>query len=98
MSCGEPHEVDCDEILRRVYEYLDEEMASADCEKWRQHFDECSPCLEKYGLEQLVKSLVQRSCRCEGVPDGLRLKVMARIEQVRLEIAGRAPVEDEDSG
>ena len=50
MSCGEPHETDCSEVLDHLYEFLDSEMPDDDCAKFKQHFDECSPCLEKYGL------------------------------------------------
>ncbi|HEV7625845.1 MAG TPA: mycothiol system anti-sigma-R factor, partial [Streptomyces sp.] len=62
MSCGDPHETDCSEVLDHLYEYLDREMPDSDCEKFKEHFDECSPCLEKYGLEQEVKKLVKRCC------------------------------------
>ena len=47
------------------------------------HFDECSPCLEKYGLEQAVKKLVKRCCGQDDVPSDLRSKVMGRIELIR---------------
>jgi mycothiol system anti-sigma-R factor len=89
MSCGHPHEVDCSEILGRVYEYIDNEMDEVDCGKVRQHLDECGPCLAKYGLEEVVKSLVHRSCGCDDVPRDLRSKVLMRIQAVRIEI-GRA--------
>ncbi|MBC7268760.1 MAG: mycothiol system anti-sigma-R factor, partial [Streptomyces sp.] len=49
MSCGEPHETDCSEVLDHLYEFLDSEMPDADRDKFKQHFRECSPCLEKYG-------------------------------------------------
>ena len=48
-----------------------------------QHFDECHPCLEKYGLEQAVKKLVKRCCGSDDVPTDLRSKVMMRIELIR---------------
>lgn len=83
MSCGEPHETDCSEVLDHLYEYLDQEMPEGDCEKIRVHFDECSPCLEKYGLEQAVKKLVKRCCGHDDVPTDLRSKVMGRIELIR---------------
>ena len=50
MSCGEPHETDCSEVLDHLYEFLDSEMPDVDRDKFKQHFTECSPCLEKYGL------------------------------------------------
>ena len=83
MSCGDPHETDCSEVLDHLYEYLDREMPDSDCEKFQEHFDECSPCLEKYGLEQEVKKLVKRCCGQDDVPSDLRSKVMGRIERIR---------------
>lgn len=85
MSCGKPHATDCREVIEKVYLYLDREIGEADCERIRVHLDECLPCLRAYGLEEQVKLLVHRACGCEQAPDGLRLKVMQRIESVRLE-------------
>ncbi|MFH8980757.1 mycothiol system anti-sigma-R factor [Streptomyces varsoviensis] len=83
MSCGEPHETDCSEVLSHLYEFLDHEMPDGDCAKFEVHIDECSPCLEKYGLEQAVKKLVKRCCGHDDVPADLRAKVMGRIELIR---------------
>ena len=85
MSCGEPHETPCSEVLDKVYLYLDGEADSHDEEHVRIHLDECAPCLRKYGLEQAVKALVARSC-AELAPVDLRDRVLARIQQVRIEI------------
>ena len=86
MSCGHPHEVPCSEVLAQVYAYLDNEMSDADCEGIRQHLDECGPCLREYGLDELVKKLVQKCCGQEPVPGELRVKVLTRIAAVRAEI------------
>ncbi|MFH9268910.1 mycothiol system anti-sigma-R factor [Streptomyces sp. NPDC017546] len=83
MSCGEPHETDCSEVLDHLYEFLDREMPEGDCTKFEVHFEECSPCLEKYGLEQAVKKLVKRCCGQDDVPTDLRSKVMGRIDLIR---------------
>jgi anti-sigma factor (TIGR02949 family) len=83
MSCGEPHETDCAEVLDHLYEFLDHEMPEGDCDKFEVHFEECSPCLEKYGLEQAVKKLVKRCCGQDDVPSDLRAKVMGRIDLIR---------------
>jgi len=93
MSCGDPHEVDCVEILGLVYEYIDDELPRTDCAKVRQHLDECAPCLSKYGLEEAVKLLVQRSCGYDDVPRDLRAKVLTRIRQVRVQIIGAESVD-----
>jgi mycothiol system anti-sigma-R factor len=85
MSCGEPHEVQCSEVLDRVYWYLDGEISDSDCEDIRQHLDECGPCLREFGLEEAVKKLVHKHCGCDPVPSDLRDKVLIRIKQVRTE-------------
>ncbi len=85
MSCGKPHATPCAEVIDHLYEYLDNELPDGDCAKIRQHLDECAPCLREYGLEEAVKSLVKRSCGCDDVPGDLRVRVLARIQQVRVE-------------
>ena len=85
MSCGQPHETDCSEVLDRVFEYLDNEMDSLDCAKIKQHLEECGPCLREYNLDVALKALIRRSCACEPAPDTLRLRVLTRITEVRLE-------------
>ncbi|HEY7486853.1 MAG TPA: mycothiol system anti-sigma-R factor [Streptosporangiaceae bacterium] len=82
MSCGNPHETPCSEVLARVYTYLDGELDQGGYSEVKQHLDECSPCLREYGLEEAVKKLVHKSCGCEPVPEGLRDKVLNRIQQV----------------
>ncbi|MBY8888231.1 mycothiol system anti-sigma-R factor [Streptomyces sp. PTM05] len=83
MSCGDPHETDCSEVLDHLYEYLDHEMSEGETTKFEEHFGECNPCLEKYGLEQAVKKLVKRCCGHDDVPGDLRSKVLGRIEMIR---------------
>jgi mycothiol system anti-sigma-R factor len=83
MSCGNPHETPCSEVLDRVYGYLDGEINELDCAKIRQHLTECGPCLREYGLEESVKRLVAKHCGCDPVPAGLRGKVMVRIREIQ---------------
>lgn len=86
MSCGKPHDVPCSEVLALVYSYLDHEIEDASYGDIRQHLDECGPCLREYGLEEVVKKLVHKSCGQEAVPGELRAKVLTRIAAVRAEI------------
>jgi mycothiol system anti-sigma-R factor len=88
VSCGNPHDVDCREVLDRVYEYLDGEMGAGDIDRIRQHLDECSPCLKQYDLDVALKALLRRSCVCEQAPEELRARIMVRITEVRLELGG----------
>ena len=86
MSCGDPHETPCSEVLDAVFIYLDGEQDGSARDQVRIHLDECAPCLRQYGLEQAVKSLVARCCGNDPAPTALRDRVLLRIQQVRLEI------------
>jgi mycothiol system anti-sigma-R factor len=88
MSCGRPHETDCREVLDRLYEYLDGELTPIDTARIRQHLEECSPCLNEYGLEEAFRALLRRCCTCEPAPADLRARIMVQITQVRLQIDG----------
>lgn len=81
MSCGEPHETDCGEVIAEVFLYLDGEMTGPRTDRIRQHLDECSPCLRKYGVEQEVRALVARCCGNDVAPDQLRHKVLGRLRE-----------------
>lgn len=83
MSCGNPHETKCSEVLDRVYEYLDGEMGEHDVAKIRQHLEECRPCLSQYDIDLALKALLRRSCTCEAAPEELRTRIMVRITEVR---------------
>jgi mycothiol system anti-sigma-R factor len=86
MSCGTPHEVDCSEVIEQVYLYLDGEIDEATRQKVRVHLDECAPCLRQYGIEQEVKALVARCCGGDAAPDALKVRLVERLQQVRVEL------------
>ena len=87
MSCGDHHDTPCDEVLARVYVYLDGELDESWCGDVKQHLDECGPCLKEYGLEEVVRRLVGKCCGSDPVPADLRGKVLLRIQEARAEIA-----------
>jgi len=86
MSCGKHHETPCSEVLDKVYEFIDDELPTADCGKIKQHLEECGPCLREYGIEEEVKAVVRRSCS-DPAPAELRTKILMRITQVRVDIS-----------
>ncbi|MEU4577037.1 mycothiol system anti-sigma-R factor [Nonomuraea sp. ATR24] len=87
MSCGNPHDTDCREVLDKVYAYLDGELTEHDVAGIRVHLDECGPCLQEYDLDKAIKQIVAKKCGCDPVPEDLRAKVLARIAQVRADLA-----------
>jgi mycothiol system anti-sigma-R factor len=89
VSCGDPHETDCREVLAEVYLYLDLECSDARKTIIRQHLDECSPCLREYGIEQEVKALVARSCGDETAPAELRQRLRLKLAELVFEADSR---------
>ena len=79
MSCGEPHETECSEILTEVYLFLDLECSDDRRSLIQRHLDECSPCLREYGIEQEVKALVARCCGSDRAPEEFRERLRAKI-------------------
>jgi mycothiol system anti-sigma-R factor len=86
MSCGNPHDVDCVEVIRQVYLYLDGEIDAHDRDEVRTHLGECGPCLRQFDIEQEVKALVGRCCGGETAPDGLKTRLRAKLDAARIEI------------
>ena len=86
MSCGDPHEIDCGQILNEVYLYLDLECADERRTAIQHHLDECSPCLREYGIEQEVKALVARCCGSDRAPDELRDRLRAKISALVVDV------------
>jgi mycothiol system anti-sigma-R factor len=85
VSCGDPHETDCREVLAEVYLYLDLECVDERRDLIRHHLDECSPCLREYGIELEVKALVARSCGDETAPTELRDRLRLKLSELVLD-------------
>ncbi|MGB9378524.1 MAG: mycothiol system anti-sigma-R factor [Mycobacteriales bacterium] len=85
MSCGKPHELDCREVLGKVYLYLDNECDEGKRAKIAEHLDECGPCLREFGIEAEVKKLVNRCCGNDAAPDSLRLKLRDQLRDAGVE-------------
>jgi mycothiol system anti-sigma-R factor len=80
-----PGGLDCDDVLRDVYLYLDDESDETLKNRIRQHLDGCAPCLKQFGLEQDVRSLVARCCGGDHAPNSLRERISTRITEITVE-------------
>ncbi len=85
MSYGEAAGSNCAEILRRIYEFVDNELDTADCLQIQAHLNECAPCLRVLDFERLTRAVLARSC-CEQAPPQLRQRVMFSIRQVQMQV------------
>ena len=82
-----PGGIDCDDVLRDVYLYLDDETDEELRNRIRRHLDGCAPCLKQFGLEQDVRSLVARCCGGDQAPQHLRERITVRISELTIETA-----------
>lgn len=68
-------QISCDEAVRRLYDFLDNEGAGASIEEVDVHLDICRSCCDRFAFEATLWKVVRRvgsDCHC---PASLRLKV-----------------------
>ena len=82
-----PGGIDCEDVLRDVYLYLDDETDPNLRNRIRQHLDGCAPCLKQFGIEQDVRSLIARCCGGDQAPQRLRERITVRINELTIETA-----------
>jgi mycothiol system anti-sigma-R factor len=80
-----PGNIDCDDVLKDLYLYLDDESDDALRGRIREHLDGCTPCLKQYGIEQDVRSLIARRCGGDKAPEHLRERIRIRITELTIE-------------
>jgi mycothiol system anti-sigma-R factor len=80
---GQERATDCERMLERVYQFLDHELDSASSDEIREHLASCEPCLDRYDVEQAVKTLVNRSCGGDKAPSHLRTKVLSQLAKAK---------------
>jgi mycothiol system anti-sigma-R factor len=80
-----PGNIDCDDVIKDLYLYLDDESDPKLQNRIRQHLDGCAPCLRQFGLEQDVRSLVARCCGGDQAPATLHERIRVRITELTIE-------------
>ncbi|HEY0240478.1 MAG TPA: mycothiol system anti-sigma-R factor [Friedmanniella sp.] len=83
VDVNEPTKAECQHVLDRVYAFLDHEVDTATGDEIRAHLSECEPCLDRFDVEQAVKSLVKRCCGNDKAPERLRVSIMTKIQVTR---------------
>jgi mycothiol system anti-sigma-R factor len=79
---------DCDEILRELETYLDQELSP---EAWRSiqaHLNGCLDCLHVFDFHAELRMVIARKCQEDALPPGL----LSRIE----DCFGTVDVEESD--
>jgi mycothiol system anti-sigma-R factor len=81
---NENAKIPCSEVVERLWEYIDEELADPDSAAVRAHLDACARCFPQYDFQRAYREFL----RCTGdqpVPAELRQRVFEAmlVEEVR---------------
>jgi mycothiol system anti-sigma-R factor len=101
VSCGEPHDTGCHEVLAELWLFLDNECNHERRELLKRHLDECDPCLEELGLDEHLKALLARKCGGDHAPDTLKQRLRQSIREIMMRQAvfgAEVAVEQGDDG
>jgi mycothiol system anti-sigma-R factor len=87
---SEESDVDCNETIEILYQYLDGELTDERRLEIKVHLDECGPCLGAFDFESDLRRIIANRCK-DHVPESLRQRVHdAILEEERREASGRS--------
>ena len=84
MSCGNPHATPCTEVLSLLYVYIDDEIDEVHRIEVTTHLGECPPSVDSFTVERRLKTRLRDACMAEQVPDQVRSRIIAQIQQVSI--------------
>ena len=75
----------CEEVFRRLDDFLDRELSAEEMRLVREHLDLCEACAMEHRFERRVLDDVKRKLRRIDMPAGLVDRVHAAIERAESE-------------
>ncbi len=81
MDSAEFEQLDCSAVIADVWLLLDNECDTDVRDRLQSHMNTCHSCLEHYGIEAQLKSLINRKCGGDQAPDRLRARLTVEIRQ-----------------
>ena len=70
----EQKKIDCEEAIRKMLEYLDNELEHQDHESLEEHLNSCRSCFSRMEFEKRLKEMVKTVPK-EKVPDDLQERI-----------------------
>lgn len=67
--------IKCEEVLRRLYDYIDRELDEATKGEIEEHLKLCKYCCRHHDFEVQLRLLIQRSCFERKAPEFLKNKI-----------------------
>ncbi|MEN9325463.1 MAG: hypothetical protein RL414_1217 [Actinomycetota bacterium] len=86
MSCGNPHETPCHDVLHALIAYVDHEVENPqEVQLLEIHIQECPPCAQELEHEQKVLQQLKArmsDCFCEEAPDALHERIALQTAEL----------------
>ena len=73
----------CEQVLERMYEFLDNELDTATGDAIRHDLSACEPCMDQFDVEQAVRALVRHRCGGDIAPNHLRSRIVTQLTVIR---------------
>jgi anti-sigma factor (TIGR02949 family) len=67
-------EIDCDEVMRQLFDFMDGEVEETAEHEIHHHIDECRSCFSRVEFERVLKERV-RASKEEALPDSLQGRI-----------------------
>ena len=67
--------IDCEQVLREIELYLDEELEAGQCREIEEHLGACGPCLQRKEFKESLRALVAKKCGSGPAPDELLVRI-----------------------
>ena len=80
----------CEEMLRRLDDYLDRELSAEEIVRVEEHLQECEACIREFGFEASVIRAVRAKLREVEVPQSLADRVAMSLARERARDGGGA--------
>lgn len=73
------HDIDCVDVLDRLYGYLDGELTEERAEEVRRHLAHCAPCLQVSDFEGAYLRFLEARTQAHHAPASLRKRLLERL-------------------
>lgn len=70
---------DCQDVIARLYEFVDGELTIERRARIQEHLDACLPCFEAFDFEAELRVVISERCR-DSVPQSLRERIAGALD------------------
>ena len=74
-------EIDCDEVMRQLFDFLDGEVEETVDHEIHHHIDECRSCFTRVEFERVLKERI-RASKDQALPESLQDRITDLMKQL----------------